>query len=45
MTSVLHDAGIGVERSYLVDRRHRAGPTGERRGYAQADSGTDSDLD
>jgi len=27
MTSVLHDAGIGVERSYLVDRRHRAGPT------------------
>ena len=32
MTSVLHDAGIGVERSYLVDRRHRAGPTGGRRG-------------
>ena len=28
MTSVLHDAGIGVDRGYLVDRRHRAGPTG-----------------
>jgi hypothetical protein len=28
MTSVLHDAGIGLDRGYLVDRRHRAGPTG-----------------
>ena len=36
MTSVLHDAGIGVERSYLVDRRHRAGPTGGRRDDAGA---------
>jgi hypothetical protein len=32
MTSVRHDAGIGVDRGYLVDRRHRAGPTGGRRG-------------
>ena len=32
MTSVLHDAGIGVDRGYLVDRRHRDGPTGGRRG-------------
>jgi len=37
MTSVLHDAGIGVERSYLVDRRHRAGPTvGATRGPPMA---------
>ncbi len=28
MTSVLHDAGIAVDRGYLVDRRHRARPTG-----------------
>ena len=28
MTSVLHDAGIGIDRGYLVDRRHRAGPPG-----------------
>ena len=36
MTSLLHDAGIGVDRGYLVDRRHRAGPTGGRRGGAMA---------
>ena len=51
MTSVLHDAGIGVERSYLVDRRHRAGPTGGRRGrrggrlWRKLNLGADSDLD
>ena len=51
MTSVLHDAGIGVDRGYLRDRRHRARPTGgdgERRGGAYGASElrlTDSDLD
>ena len=34
MTSVLHDAGIGVDRGYLVDRRHRDGPTGGDAGGA-----------
>ena len=28
MTSVLRDAGIGVDRGYLVDRRHRDGLAG-----------------
>ena len=36
MTSVLHDAGIGDDRGYLVDRRHRDGPTGGRRGGSMA---------
>ena len=34
MTSVLHHAGIGVDRGYLVDRRHRDGPTGGDAGGA-----------
>ena len=35
MTSALHDAGIGVDGGYLVDRRHRAGRLG-----ADGDDGT-----
>ena len=50
MTSVLHDAGIAVDRGYLVDRRHRARPTGgdgtTRGAYGASEFRlTDSDLD